>query len=105
MSFTLYDLGRAIPAWASVPLPAPHRARERLGPADALRHLLAQVLRGASALLARQARDIARPLHARQRRAALARDPLVEFHAEAGAPEGALYVDGRLVGWLDVTRL
>ncbi len=24
--------------------------------------------------------------------------PLLEFYAEAGAPEGALYVDGRLVG-------
>jgi hypothetical protein len=30
----------------------------------------------------------------------------VEFHAEAGAPEGALYVDGELVGRLPgVTRL
>jgi hypothetical protein len=30
----------------------------------------------------------------------------VEFHAEAGAPEGALYVDGQLVGRLPgVTRL
>ena len=27
-----------------------------------------------------------------------ASDPLLEFHAEAGAPEGALYVDGQLVG-------
>jgi hypothetical protein len=27
-------------------------------------------------------------------------DPLLEFHAEAGAPEGALYVDGRRVGVL-----
>jgi len=27
-------------------------------------------------------------------------DPLIEFHAEAGAPEGALFVDGKLVGWL-----
>jgi len=25
-------------------------------------------------------------------------DPRLEFYAEAGAPEGALYVDGRLVG-------
>jgi len=32
--------------------------------------------------------------------------PLLEFHAEAGAPEGALYVDGRLVGHLvGVSRL
>ena len=27
-------------------------------------------------------------------------DPRLEFHAEAGAPEGALYVDGELVGRL-----
>ena len=24
----------------------------------------------------------------------------LEFYAEAGAPEGALYLDGQLVGWL-----
>jgi hypothetical protein len=29
----------------------------------------------------------------------------VEFHAEAGAPEGALYVDGEFVGYIDVRRL
>ena len=38
--------------------------------------------------------------------AAPAQDPMIEFHAEAGAPEGALYVNGRLVGTLPgVTRL
>ena len=32
--------------------------------------------------------------------------PWVEFHAEAGAPEGALYIDGLLVGHLSgVSRL
>ncbi len=32
--------------------------------------------------------------------------PRLEYHAEAGAPEGALFVDGRLVGHLEgVTRL
>lgn len=32
--------------------------------------------------------------------------PVLEFYAEAGAPEGALYVDGRLVGHLPgVNRL
>lgn len=32
--------------------------------------------------------------------------PMVEFHAEAGAPEGALYVNGRLVGRIEgVSRL
>jgi hypothetical protein len=33
-------------------------------------------------------------------------EPVLEFHAEAGAPEGALYVNGQLVGHvLGVTRL
>ena len=27
-------------------------------------------------------------------------DPRLEFSAEAGAPEGALYLDGQLIGWL-----
>lgn len=31
--------------------------------------------------------------------------PRLEFHAEAGAPEGALYVDGEYVGHLPLTRL
>jgi hypothetical protein len=70
---------------------------------EALRQLLAELLRAASASLARQAREVARPLHARQRRRMP--EPVYEFHAEAGAPEGALYVDGEFVGVLDVTRL
>jgi hypothetical protein len=33
-------------------------------------------------------------------------EPVLEFYAQAGAPEGALYVDGKLVGHLDgVSRL
>jgi hypothetical protein len=33
-------------------------------------------------------------------------EPLLEYHADAGAPEGALYVNGRLVGHvLGVNRL
>lgn len=33
-------------------------------------------------------------------------DPVLEFYAEAGALEGALYVDGRLVGRVEgVSRL
>ena len=67
------------------------------------RRVVAHLLRSASAALARQARDVARPLHARQRRSQL--DLSVEFHAEAGAPEGALYVDGELVGYVEVRRL
>jgi hypothetical protein len=80
-------------------LPAAHRPSR----GEATRQLLAEVLRAASAALARQARHVARPLHARQRRRMP--EPVYEFHAEAGAPEGALYVDGEFVGVLDVTRL
>ena len=67
---------------------------------DAARVLAAAVLASASAVLGRlSARLVSRP------RAVVA-DPMFEFHAEAGAPEGALYVDGRLVGWIEgVTRL
>jgi hypothetical protein len=33
-------------------------------------------------------------------------EPVLEFHADAAAPEGALYVNGQLVGRvLGVTRL
>ena len=33
-------------------------------------------------------------------------DPVLEFYGEAGAPEGALYIDGRLVGHVQgVNRL
>jgi hypothetical protein len=33
-------------------------------------------------------------------------EPVLEFHGEAGAPEGALYIDGQLVGHvLGVNRL
>ena len=80
-----------------------HRALHRPSISDTWRRLLAHLLRSASAALARHARDVARPLHARQRRSQA--DMSVEFHAEAGAPEGALYVDGELVGYLEVRRL
>ena len=64
------------------------------------RRLAAALLSGASALLAR----LAARLHVAERPPAP--DPQLEFHAEAGAPEGALYVDGQLVGRLfGVTRL
>jgi len=33
-------------------------------------------------------------------------DPVLEFYADAGAPEGALYIDGKLVGHvIGVSRL
>jgi len=81
-----------------------HRPAQRPSFSDTWRRLAAHLLRGASAALARQARDVVRPLHARQRRRSQ-HDVSVEFHAEAGAPEGALFVDGELVGYVQVHRL
>lgn len=71
-------------------------------PAPSLtRRLAAAALRGASRGLARLARQVRGTTH----RGAV-RAPVLEFYAEAGAPEGALYVDGQLVGHLPgVTRL
>ena len=62
---------------------------------EAVRRLAALSLRSASAALARMSRRLASP-------AAKAAHPLaqLEFYAEAGAPEGALYLDGQLVGWV-----
>jgi hypothetical protein len=71
---------------------------ERPAPAAA-RRFAAASLRSASAVLARLARRLASP--AAPRRAV---DPHLEFYAEAGAPEGALYFDGQLVGWLEGVR-
>jgi hypothetical protein len=66
-----------------------------------VRELAAGLLRLASRALDRQAQKLALV----QARAAADR-ALLEFHADAGAPEGALYVDGQLVGKvLGVTRL
>ncbi len=80
-----------------------HRPAQRPTFSESWRRLVAHLLRSASSALARQARDVVRPLHARQRRSQ--QDMSVEFHAEAGAPEGALFIDGELVGYLDVRRL
>lgn len=80
-----------------------HRPAQRPTFSETWRRLVAHLLCSASSALARQARDVVRPLHARQRRSQ--EDMSVEFHAEAGAPEGALFIDGELVGYLDVRRL
>lgn len=81
-----------------------HPAHPTLGPTiQALRRSVAAALRGASRVLQRLARQLAA---APARPPPSARPPLLEFHAEAGAPEGALYVDGQLVAHLaGVTRL
>ena len=66
------------------------------------RRLLAAVLRAASRALTRLARYVA----SAERRSPYICATVLEFYAEAGAPEGALYVDGQLVGHLSgVTRL
>jgi hypothetical protein len=68
---------------------------------EAARRAFAAGLRSASAALARLSRRLAPPLS----RAAQP-VPRLEFYAEAGAPEGALYLDGQLVGWVPgVSRL
>lgn len=64
------------------------------------RLLAAEAVHGASLWLARLAR------HLRLAEAAPTGEPVLEFYAEAGAPEGALYVDGQLVGYVQgVSRL
>lgn len=71
-------------------------------PTSPWRLITASSLRQASRLLARLARQLAQRSHLRHARLPQA----LEFYAEAGAPEGALYLDGELVGHLPgVTRL
>jgi len=66
------------------------------------RRLAAATLRQASRLLARLARRLA----ARHEPPRPTRPPEFEFYAEAGAPEGAVYLDGELIGHVPgVTRL
>lgn len=68
---------------------------------EALRRLAAVALRYASRALVRLSRRLERTSPDAPRLA-----PRIEFYAEAGAPEGALYLDGELVGWVSgVQRL
>lgn len=69
--------------------PAEHAIEHRL------RHAIAAVLRSASRMLSRLARRIAASKKVRY-----ADIGHVEFYAEAGAPEGAIYADGLLVGYV-----
>ena len=75
---------------AAGPTPIPLRARSAA----------AWALRAASLALDRLAQHIAAPIAAAHHRG----DMKIEFHAESGAPEGALYVDGKLIGWLEGVR-
>lgn len=81
----------------------PHPAYPTLGH-PAPRSATAAVLRAASRLLGRAARRLEAQAWQR-RRVEAAAEPRLEFHAEAGALEGALFVDGRLVGQLPTNRL
>jgi len=78
-----------------------HTLRPRTEPvrASAARRAAAVSLRSASAVLARLARRLAETPVPRR-----VDDPRLEFYAEAGAPEGALYLDGELVGWVQGVR-
>jgi hypothetical protein len=80
------------------PAAAEHPARRTA------RLLAAALLRASSVWLDRLARRLAvAPRHVELPVSSLA---ALEFHAEAGAPEGALYLDGELVARLPgVTRL
>jgi hypothetical protein len=74
------------------------RGKEPAPLGEAGRRLAAALLQRASRLLARLASGLA------SAPAEHHPEPRFEYHAEAGAPEGALYVDGRLVGWLSGVR-
>ena len=66
---------------------------------EALRRLAAAGLRNVSVMLKRLSRRLAHPgTHVRRTA------PCLEFYAEAGAPEGALYLNGKLVGWVPGVR-
>ncbi len=71
-----------------------------LSPPSRTRRMAVRTLRSAGAVLSR----LARRLHVHS--AAATADPVYEFYAQAGAPEGALYLDGQLVALLPgVSRL
>jgi hypothetical protein len=65
-------------------------------PAHPLRRLAATLLRSASRLLARLAFRVAEP----KTPAWPLLPETLEFYADASAPEGALYLDGHLIGHL-----
>ena len=65
-----------------------------------MRQSAAFALRGASKALAR----LSRRLRLAEVRRGPRRAPELEFYAEAGAPEGALYIDGEYVGHVPGVR-
>lgn len=72
-------------------------------PGERARRAAAWALRRTGYILASWARSLRQPVAPP---AAEVGEPVFEFYAEAGAPEGALYVDGQRIGVLEgVTRL
>ena len=68
-----------------------------------LRPIVARALGATSMLLGRLAAELSAAAAPKFRHEL---PPVLEFYADAGAPEGALYLDGELVGYLSgVTRL
>ncbi len=67
------------------------------GPAPVLGPLAARALGAASLLLGRLAAELSAAATAR---ATAELPPVLEFYADASAPEGALYLNGKLVGYL-----
>jgi hypothetical protein len=75
----------------------PSRARHLFTP------LAVRALGAASMLLGRLAAELSAAAAPRFKRDL---PPVLEFYADAGAPEGALYLNGELVGYLPgITRL
>lgn len=79
-----------------------------VSPAYPVRGALAKALRAASGVLARMASDISAAEARSQSAEVSSRSaagnvyacPQLEFYAEAGAAEGALFADGQLVGYV-----
>lgn len=84
--------------------PSPVPWRPSPAPVAPMRRRTARVLRRAGAALRWVAARLVRPAPGPARHVPMSL-PRLEYHADAGAPEGALYVDGEYVGHLDVTRL
>ena len=77
--------------------------RHHAQPQYAFRPMAARALGAASMLLGRLAAELSAAAAPRFRHPL---PPVLEFYADAGAPEGALYLNGELVGYLSgVTRL
>lgn len=74
-------------------------------PTTPWRRWLARCLRRSGAALRLTAQRLAHPHRPAPRAHVPMSLPHLEFHADAGAPEGALYVDGEYVGQIDARRL